>query len=177
MATTVQKVILWLFVALFILSAALYTRFYTLGKASQTMTAPGIEIQQLMPCPDSPNCISTEQPEDHSHYLPPLIISGTNWQNLKGTLKSAVQQDGGSVTQVLENYMAVEYQTGWFGFVDDLEFRYDSEKQLLHMRSASRVGYSDLGCNHERVQRISKTIQTLIESANAQRLDTRSNSN
>jgi len=39
-------------------------------------------------------------------------------------------------------------------YVDDVELRLDENKQLIHVRSASRVGHSDLGANRKRVARI-----------------------
>ena len=41
-----------------------------------------------------------------------------------------------------------------FRFVDDLECRLDAENRVIHVRSASRVGYSDLGVNRKRVERL-----------------------
>jgi uncharacterized protein (DUF1499 family) len=46
--------------------------------------------------------------------------------------------------------------------VDDLELRFDPEKQLLHIRSASRVGYSDLNVNRERAERLKGIIERLL---------------
>jgi len=40
-----------------------------------------------------------------------------------------------------------------FKFVDDVELR-DAGKGVVHIRSASRVGYSDRGENKKRVERI-----------------------
>ncbi|PZO25782.1 MAG: DUF1499 domain-containing protein, partial [Betaproteobacteria bacterium] len=47
-----------------------------------------------------------------------------------------------------------------FGFVDDVEFRIDQGSGLLHVRSASRVGYSDLDANRKRVEQIRVLLST-----------------
>ena len=39
-------------------------------------------------------------------------------------------------------------------FRDDVEFLLDREARVFHVRSASRVGYSDLGANAARVERL-----------------------
>ncbi|CAB1059228.1 hypothetical protein D1BOALGB6SA_3986 [Olavius sp. associated proteobacterium Delta 1] len=41
-----------------------------------------------------------------------------------------------------------------FQFVDDVELLFSDEKNLIHVKSASRIGYSDLGANRKRVERI-----------------------
>lgn len=152
-----KKILLWVFVVLFILCAALFTRFYTLGQASQTLTSPGLQDQQLIPCPDKPNCVNSEFPEDNAHYTTPLLIED-DWSNLQIELRQVIRQDGGSVQTTSALYLAAEYRSNWFGFVDDLEFRYDPAQKLLHIRSASRVGYSDLDVNRERVSRLKAVI-------------------
>jgi uncharacterized protein (DUF1499 family) len=43
-------------------------------------------------------------------------------------------------------------QTRFFRFIDDIEARVDPQARCLHVRSASRVGYSDLGTNRRRVR-------------------------
>jgi uncharacterized protein (DUF1499 family) len=37
-------------------------------------------------------------------------------------------------------------------FVDDVEFLLVPAERVIHVRSASRVGYSDLGTNRKRVE-------------------------
>ena len=51
-------------------------------------------------------------------------------------------------------YIRATFTTFLFRFTDDVEFLFDDEKKLIHMRSASRVGYSDLGTNRRRCEAI-----------------------
>lgn len=157
-----QKILLWVFVVLFILSAALYTRFYTLGHESQGYTALGLEKGLLSPCPEKPNCVNSEFPEDQAHYIAPFLVTEGDWSDLQITLRQAIRQDGGVVKSTQALYMTAEYQSNWFGFVDDLELRFDPEKNLLHIRSGSRVGYSDLNVNRERAERLKGVIEKLL---------------
>lgn len=159
-----QKILLWVFVVLFILCAALYTRFYTLGQESKDYTAMGLEQGTLMPCPDTPNCVNSEFPDDQEHYIAPLLITDGEWTSLQILLRQAIRQHGGIVKNTNEHYMAAEYTSGWFEFVDDIELRFDPEMKLLHIRSASRVGYSDLGVNRERSERLKGVIEKLLVS-------------
>ena len=46
--------------------------------------------------------------------------------------------------------MHAEFTSVIFRFVDDVEFLLDADSLSIHVRSASRVGYSDLGANRAR---------------------------
>ncbi len=159
-----KKLALSIFVVLFIGCATLTTRLYTLGQQSQNMMPLGLIEGRLATCPEKPNCTNSEYPDDADHYVTPLLMPNTSWDLLKDTLRTTVRQDGGEVKQVNEFYLASEYTSQTFEFVDDLEFRFDPNQEMLHIRSASRVGYSDLDANSERVQRIKKIIQTLSQT-------------
>jgi uncharacterized protein (DUF1499 family) len=49
------------------------------------------------------------------------------------------------------------------GFVDDVEFRIDGTAGMIHVRSASRKGYWDLGVNRRRVVAIRETFGNVME--------------
>jgi uncharacterized protein (DUF1499 family) len=51
-----------------------------------------------------------------------------------------------------ESYLHATFASPLFGFVDDLEARRKGE--IIHVRSASRVGHSDFGANRRRIERI-----------------------
>jgi uncharacterized protein (DUF1499 family) len=59
-----------------------------------------------------------------------------------------------------ENYLHVEYRTK-MGFVDDVEFYLDESTDTVHFRSASRIGYSDLGVNRKRMEEFSSLYRAL----------------
>lgn len=52
------------------------------------------------------------------------------------------------------NYLHAEFQTKWLKFTDDVELLLDRDNMTVHLRSASRVGYSDLGANRKRLEMI-----------------------
>jgi uncharacterized protein (DUF1499 family) len=53
-----------------------------------------------------------------------------------------------------DNYLHAECESAVFGFVDDLELHLRSLEGVIAVRSASRLGYSDLGVNRRRVERL-----------------------
>jgi uncharacterized protein (DUF1499 family) len=63
-----------------------------------------------------------------------------------------------------DNYIRAEFVSKIFRFVDDVEFYFPDKKSkelLIHVRSASRVGYSDLGVNRMRIEQIRRKLKTL----------------
>jgi len=54
------------------------------------------------------------------------------------------------------NYIRAESVSAILRFTDDVEFFFDDRQKLVHVKSASRVGYSDLGVNRRRIEKIRK---------------------
>ena len=117
--------------------------FFYLGMSSQNGSAPGLTDGRLAACPSSPNCVSSEQGTQSDKAVASLPLDA--WD----LLPVAIIKAGGSVTREDEDYIAAEFRSSIFGFVDDLELR--RAEDAVHVRSASRVGYSDAGVNAERV--------------------------
>ena len=61
---------------------------------------------------------------------------------------------GATVVTDRPDYLYVQFQTRVLKFVDDAEFWLDPQTQLVHVRSASRIGRKDFGVNRERVEAI-----------------------
>ena len=107
------------------------------------------------PCPDTPNCVSSMENRTR-HYVEPLRYQGPMDEAKKRLLEVLA---GFNRTRVLEDngaYVRATFTTFLFRFTDDVEFLIDDGKKLIHMRSASRVGYSDLGTNRRRCEAIRK---------------------
>jgi len=104
-------------------------------------------------CPDTPNCVSSME-AGTSHYVEPLRYQG-DIEEAKKRLIDVI--NGFSRTRVLENtdtYVRATFTSFLFRFTDDVEFEIDDEKKQIHMKSASRIGYSDLGANRQRCEAI-----------------------
>ena len=113
----------------------------------------GVKDGKLALCPETPNCVSS-QATDEAHRMEPLRCTdapGMAWARLVRLLS------GMSRTHVADagvDYMHVEFSSAIFRFVDDVEFWMDEENQVIHFRSASRVGRGDLGANRARMEQI-----------------------
>ncbi|HLP89310.1 MAG TPA: DUF1499 domain-containing protein [Nostocaceae cyanobacterium] len=113
----------------------------------------GVKNGRLAPCPPSPNCVCS-QSLDPLHQIAPFTFTSTPTEAFS-RLKSIIQSL--SRTKIIEetaDYLYVEFKSGLMGFVDDVEFYLDDNNKLIHLRSASRLGYSDLGVNRQRIETI-----------------------
>lgn len=119
--------------------------------------SPGLSKGKLQKCPSSPNCVCSEYRQDKKHYTEPISFNDTyNPDMVIGKAKTVILEMGGEIKSMEEMYMAAIFKSSVFRFIDDFEVRIDMGKRLLHIRSASRTGYSDLGVNRRRVKRFKK---------------------
>jgi uncharacterized protein (DUF1499 family) len=129
-----------------------------LSLLAQRPTNLGVVEGRLAACPSSPNCVSTLA-ADEEHRMPPIPFSGTpaeTWARLKEVL-AAMPRMG--IIADEGNYLHAEATSRLFRFVDDVEFYLDEDARLIHFRSASRVGHSDLGANRARMEQVREAFQ------------------
>jgi len=113
----------------------------------------GTHDGKLAPCPSSPNCVSSQSPDD-AHRIAPLTYSGRAADAMKKLTAIIQTFPRTSVITVSDSYLHAEFTSAIFRFVDDMEFLVDDTVKVIHVRSASRMGYSDLGVNRKRVEEI-----------------------
>ena len=107
----------------------------------------------LKPCPDSPNCVSSVATEESQKVMPfPLL--GTRKDSLERLHQIILALDGTTIVAKTDFYLHAEFRSGFFGFIDDVEFLADADKEGIDVRSASRSGYYDFGANRGRVEEI-----------------------
>ncbi|UJX42908.1 DUF1499 domain-containing protein [Desulfovibrio sp. JY] len=98
-----------------------------------------------------PNWVATTaSPNDPLHFVAPRPCA----ENPIPALAAYLEKNGYAVAASTGRYLHVTQSSSRFGFVDDVEFLHDPEAGLLHARSASRVGHSDLGVNRRRLETI-----------------------
>ena len=115
----------------------------------------GIVDGKLHPCPKSPNCVST-QAIDENQKMEPIIYSGS-LIDAKANIVSIINSlKRSKIITNEENYIHIEFRTATFRFVDDVEFLFDDKEKVIHFRSRARMGYSDMGVNRKRMEKITK---------------------
>ena len=119
---------------------------------SRAQPNSGLIEQRLAPCPDSPNCVSSQATQE-SRRVKPLRYRGDAVQAKERLLSLLEGMPRVRIQHADAGYIHTEFRSAVFGFVDDVEFYFDPPG-LIQVRSASRVGYSDFGVNRERVEAI-----------------------
>jgi len=113
----------------------------------------GVKDGKLAPCPSSPNCVSS-QSSDKAHAIEPLLFTGTV-AGAHAALRTVIlSMKRSQIITDTDSYIHAEFTSAIFRFVDDVEFWFDENAKVIHVRSASRIGNSDLGVNRERVEDI-----------------------
>ncbi|MDX8407852.1 MAG: DUF1499 domain-containing protein [Mariprofundaceae bacterium] len=131
-----------------------------LGLMSQQAPELGLVDGRLSPCPDSPNCVSSEaSADDAMHFVEPISFQSTRSNVVWHTLSRVIEQQGGEIVESSDDYLHAIFTSRIFRYIDDVEARLDTGAGLIHLRSASRVGHSDLGANRQRI----KAIRSLFE--------------
>jgi len=121
-----------------------------MGLKSQKGKAKGIINGQLVEPGSAPNSVSSEIDVQPEKKVAPLNGS-------LSAIKNAITATGGTITSETDSYLSATYMSKIFKFVDDVEIRHDKEN-IWHVRSASRVGYSDQGVNRKRVESIRASL-------------------
>ena len=112
----------------------------------------GVTENRLAPCPESPNCVSSFE-SDEEHSIEPLAA------NLEQIEQVLIGLNEANIVSASENYIYAEFTSRLMHYVDDVEFLYDQSIGITHVRSASRIGYSDLGANRNRIESIRELLQ------------------
>jgi len=107
----------------------------------------GVQNGRLTACPESPNCVSSFE-SDAEHGIQPLQAS------LRQVEQVLLGLDEANIVESADSYLYAEFTSRLMRYVDDVEFLEDSTAGVIHVRSASRLGYSDLGANRKRIENI-----------------------
>ena len=127
--------------------------FSLMAKRSRRGRAPGLVDGRLAPLSSKPNCVSSEESTPEKKRVDPF--SGVTLE----IMSAAIMETGGVIKETRGEYLRAEYTSKHYGFVDDVELRMEGD--MVHIRSASRVGYSDRGVNRARVNAIRQAVLRL----------------
>lgn len=115
----------------------------------------GIHDGKLSPLPSSPNGISS-QTDAVGKKVKPFPFKG-NLDETRVAIRHMLAAYGNM--QILKEgstYIHAVNRTRIMGFKDDLEFYFDELTAQVHIRTSSRIGYSDLGLNRKRYEQLSQ---------------------
>lgn len=148
---------LWVGVAALVAMGAVLLLAGRLGAlAGVPPTGLGVRDGLLAAPSLSPNSVSSQARQwpqhprrDEAHIEPLHVPDAAHWEALA---QAILATPGARVVQRDPHYLRVEFRTRWLGFVDDAEFWWTPEAGVVHVRSASRLGHSDLGLNRGRIE-------------------------
>ena len=130
--------------------------------ATRTTAGSAENPYKFSPCPDSPNCVST-QSTDKAHFIEPLHYADSladARQKLISILKNTKRV---RLVKVETDTIHAEFRSSIFKFIDDVELYFPPDQAIIHVKSASRKGYYDFGANRRRVERLHAAFEKLAK--------------
>ena len=124
-------------------------------KNQKTPENLGVTSGKLAPVPSSPNAVSS-QTDIEEKRVDPLPFKSDLDSSKAAVLKALGEYGDIEVMSDSKNYIYAVHTTKTMRYRDDLEFYFDEGEQVVHFRSASRVGYSDRGLNRERYNKLAE---------------------
>jgi uncharacterized protein (DUF1499 family) len=138
----------------------LYITVIMIGCSEGRSSEIGVTADNLRHCPDSPNCVSSLSSEPR-HAIAPIRYEGAAERARELLIKVVSGMKRSRIVIIETFYLHAEFTSAFFRFVDDVEFLFDDGNKLIHVRSASRIGYSDFGVNRKRVEEIRKRFEII----------------
>ncbi|NJL11019.1 MAG: DUF1499 domain-containing protein, partial [Calothrix sp. SM1_7_51] len=113
----------------------------------------GVSDGHLANCPASPNCV-VSQNGDETHAIEPIEYHVDRDKAKEILLKVLTVVPRTQVIEETDNYIHALSKSRIFGFVDDVEFYFPDNANVIHQRSSSRIGDWDIGVNRRRLEQI-----------------------
>lgn len=124
----------------------------------------GVNEGQLASCPASPNCV-VSQGADEEHSISPIYYTGDRATALASLTDILGVVPRTKIVEKTDDYILAESESRLMGFVDDTEFYFPADEDVIHVRAAARMGESDLGVNRRRVEQIRLAFNDLYKRA------------
>jgi uncharacterized protein (DUF1499 family) len=124
----------------------------------------GVQEGKLKPPAMTPNSVTSQAKlyPDHPQLeyaeidpLPIIDDASTTLARIRGIIEA---MNGAEIITSDEHYLYVQFTTRIMKFVDDAEFWFDPVANVIQIRSASRLGKSDLGVNRKRIETIRQQL-------------------
>lgn len=160
-----MKFVKWLLMAAVLLALAVIGAGQAGLLAGSIPSDLGVRNGKLAPPATTPNSVSSQadlhpgHPQQAYARIPPLSYSGDASAAMERLAERIRQMDGAIIVREQPGYLYAQFHTPWLGFVDDAEFLQDPTALVIQVRSASRIGESDLGLNRQRIEAIRQRLQ------------------
>lgn len=143
-----------LLISVAVVVIAVIVAFVVMATQSRSGHTPGLVDGNLQSCGNKPNCVSSMAPASSERHVPGFQFEAGNADEVWADLTGVIVELGGTLVDNAPPYLAAEFSSETFGFIDDVECLINNQSGVVHIRSSSRVGYSDLDVNRKRVEAI-----------------------
>lgn len=113
-------------------------------------------LPALPPCPAKPNCVSSQAAD--GHRIEPFKLTGDAGLAFEKLRNLLARRSDTTLVSSDDKAIRAEFRT-FLGFVDDGLFVLDPAANSVHIRSAARTGYWDLGKNRSRMEEIRQAFE------------------
>ncbi len=153
-------------VSLVVIVALCFILRAAIDKYSANRSAVGLQQnEQGMPaldgCDGLLNCTASTA-SNKKHLVEPLTYTSPAVEVISKLGNLISQQPGANIVTTEPYYLHATYRTKLLGYTDDLEVLLDQTNGVLHIRSASRLGKSDLGANRKRIEALREFVSGKI---------------
>lgn len=127
----------------------------------------GVHGGKLKPPSKTPNSVSSQaslypdHPQRTYADIAPLPLRGDANATLDRIAGIIESMEGGKIIRREPGYIYAQFTTRLMKYVDDAEFWYDPSTEVIQVRSASRLGSSDLGVNRKRIETIRQKLDAV----------------
>lgn len=104
----------------------------------------------LADCPDMPNCQGSESSRP-SQRVERMVITSDADTAMQRIVDTVSAQPGAALVTQQDRYAHFTFTSPTLRFVDDVELLISDDQASVQIRSASRLGKSDLGANAKRI--------------------------
>jgi uncharacterized protein (DUF1499 family) len=126
--------------------------------SGKTPDGLGVQAGRLKAPAETPNSVSSQaglyagHPQQRYADIAPFTYIGDGQAALRRLAVLLQSSDRCLLVTQSPDYLYAQCSTRWLKFTDDVEFYLDASAGVIHVRSASRIGRSDLGVNRARVE-------------------------
>ncbi|TMH39592.1 MAG: DUF1499 domain-containing protein [Betaproteobacteria bacterium] len=120
----------------------------------------GVRDGKLKPPSMTENSVTSQaalypdHPQRKYADIAPLPVKGEGPATIAQIKAIVAGMDGAKVIKSEPGYLYAQFTTKLMKYVDDVEFWFDPAANVIHVRSASRVGRGDLGVNRKRIEAV-----------------------
>lgn len=154
----VQIVLIILFVLIAIRPLLIYTNSRFIHSK-----AKGVIEGSLAKCSVRPNCycINYSYGDTASDTEKLHDIASQHWKVLLEAVECLPRS---TIVTAEDHYIHCESRSFYFGFIDDIELLHNEQDSRICFRSESRVGYSDLGVNKRRIEKLVRELNNVTSN-------------